>query len=197
MPAYPNIRLRSGASARAATLAATIACSTCATGALPTAGLCPALAQWQASGSGPVWHFDPADASARVADVGFARFESSLTSPPIAVPRDGLTVAIAQQFDLSWANTVAVLDLRTPGSDWSDFVSAGGRFLEGGYNADSFPANPIGVRRAWGGPATQLATRAVLPPWSHGKTVELRFRLGSSGTGDAYPGWSLRALRCD
>lgn len=140
---------------------------------------------------------DRAGDAARVSDAGFLRFESSLTSPAFPAPRDGITLAFDQVLELSWANTVAVLELRIGDGEWIDFLDAGGRFVSGGYNVDAFQANPLGARKAWGGLDRRLNTRALLPAQAAGQSIELRFRIGSSGTGDAHQGWELNHLRCE
>jgi len=164
-----------------------------------SATACPDLAAWSANASdeAPEWLLDSAGDSARVADAGFLRFESSLTSPAFQVPHDGFTLAFDQVLELSWANTVAVFELRIGEGEWIDFLAAGGRFVSGGYNVDAFQANPLGARKAWGGLARRLDTRAVIPAQAAGQSIELRFRIGSSGTGDARPGWELNHLHCE
>lgn len=177
-------------------LTAAIGMGTAAAFAAPSA--CPALGTWQAvaASATPTWQVNPDAGSAQISDQGNLRFDASLVSPALHVPESGLVLLISQRMDLSWANTSGVLEMRLPGSGWVDFIQAGGRFEKGGYNSESYSANPLGMRKAWGGNQAQRETRAVMPDQARGQSVELRFRIGSSGTGDEHRGWQLLDLHC-
>lgn len=137
--------------------------------------------------------------AAHVTDAGSGVYESSLITPAFVIPVDGLTLSLQQRMMFSWANTAGVLEISMADGTWRDILEAGGEFLQGGYSVRSFVSNPIGSRSAWGGAAQAdlLTTVIRLPPASAGKSARLRFRLGSSGTGDSQQGWYLYDVRCD
>lgn len=161
---------------------------------------------WQSIGSAgaPAWSIvsmpEPGlQHAAHVVDAGSSVYESSLITPAFAIPAGGLTLSLQQRMLFSWANTAGVLEISVADGAWRDIVEAGGQFLQGGYSVRSFVTNPIGYRAAWGGGArTDLLTTVIrLPSASAGKSARLRFRLGSSGTGDSQQGWYLFDMHCD
>lgn len=160
------------------------------------AGSCPAVASWRSDGSthAPRWSLR-ADGAAQIEDSGSTVFAAALTSPAFALPAQGLSLRWQQRTQLSWANSAGVLEIQLDGGSWIDFSAAGGRFLAGGYDSRAFAGNPLGARPAWGGDSFRFETRAELPAQT-AATVRLRFRFGSSGTGDAGPGWQISGLAC-
>jgi hypothetical protein len=152
------------------------------------------------AGDGPRWALG-GDATtvnrAQVADPGTRRYESALLSPGFSVPARGAGLQFQQRRAYSWANTMGVLEIAIDGGAFVDIASAGGTFMAGGYDSRSLPGNPLGFRAAWAAaPNDDTLTRISLPPAANGKSVRLRFRLGSAGTGDVLPGWSLGDIRC-
>ncbi len=159
--------------------------------------------RWQpaTAAGGPTWSLASASAAdmsaARVEDFGTKRYEATLTSPPFSVPANGLSLEFQQRRAYSWANTVGVLEIAVDVGPFIDIIDAGGSFLAGAYDGRSLLGNPLGFRNAWAAqPDTDLTTRVKLPDSAKGKHARLRFRIGSAGTGDVLPGWSLGALRC-
>lgn len=160
------------------------------------AGLCPAMASWHSDGStqAPRWALR-GGGDAQIEDSGNTVFAASLTSPAFALPAQGLALRWQQRTQLSWANSAGVLEIQLDGGVWIDFSAAGGHFLAGGYDSRAFAGNPLGARPAWGGDRIRFETRAELPAQT-AATARLRFRFGSSGTGDAGPGWQIGGLAC-
>jgi hypothetical protein len=152
------------------------------------------------AGDGPLWALGGADAAgghARVDDVGTRRYEATLLSPGFTVPAHGADLEFRQRRAYSWANTMGVLEIALDGGSFVDVTTAGGTFTKGGYDSRSLPGNPLGFRAAWAAaPNEDTLTRITLPRSTYGKTARLRFRLGSAGTGDVLPGWSLDDIRC-
>jgi hypothetical protein len=150
---------------------------------------------------GPGWVLSSAGASgggrAQVADSGSARYEASLSSPSFIVPAHGADIEFHQRRAYSWANTMGVIEVAIDDGPFEDIAAAGGTFSAGAYDGRSLAGNPLGFRSAWGAaPDTDTLTRFTLPPAANGKPVRLRFRIGSAGTGDALPGWSLDDIHC-
>lgn len=135
--------------------------------------------------------------AAHIVDAGTQRYDAALSSPSFVVPQRGALIEFTQHRAYSWANTVGVLEIAVGDGAFADVVVAGGRFLAGGYDGRSLPANPLGSRPAWAAaPDADTLTRVMLPPSANGKAVRLRFRIGSAGTGDSLPGWYLDDIHC-
>lgn len=165
--------------------------------AAAAAGSCPGIARWHdpAAVAAPRWATLPDD-TVRINDDGDRVFDASLTSPPFVPPREGLKLRWQQRLQASWANSAGVLEVQFDDSPWRDFTAAGGRFLSGGYDSRAFAGNPLGDRPAWGGDRSTAEIRAELLPGAAVTTLRLRFRFGSSGTGDARPGWQIGGFSC-
>ena len=135
--------------------------------------------------------------AAHLADHGVQRYEAALLSPVFVVPTQGTVLRFRQRRAYSWANTVGVLEISIAGGAFTDIAASGGEFLEGPYDGRSFASNPLGPRRAWiAKPEGYTETRVRLPAAARGKTAQLRFRAGSTGTGDDSPGWYLDSIAC-
>lgn len=135
--------------------------------------------------------------AAHLADHGARRYQAALLSPAFTVPTNGALVDFRQRRAYSWANTVGVLEIAIAGHAFTDIIAAGGEFLAGGYDGRSFASNPLGARSAWlASPGGYSETRLRLPAAAQGQQVQLRFRAGSTGTGDDSPGWYLDSIVC-
>lgn len=165
--------------------------------AAAAADTCPGIARWQdqTAAAAPRWSALPGGV-VRIDDDGDRVFDASLASPPFALPRDGLQLRWQQRLQASWANSAGVLEVQLDDAPWRDFTAAGGRFLDGGYDSRAFAGNPLGDRPAWGGERSNTEIRAELMPGAAVSTLRLRFRFGSSGTGDARPGWRIGGFSC-
>jgi hypothetical protein len=159
--------------------------------------LCADLRDWRDDGAAAPLHWRTGEASAQIADSGTRVFVAALISPVLDVPAGGLSLSWRQRRELSWANSAGVLDVSVDDGAWSDVTVAGARFDEGDYDARSFAGNPLGVRRAWGSDVSVSTVRLELPAALAQRTIRLRFRFGSGGTGDAKPGWLITDLRCE
>ena len=79
-----------------------------------------------------------------------------------------------------------VLEVSVDGGDYADITAAGGSFVSGGYSGalSSGYQNPLGGRQAWFGSnnSAYTLTRITLPSTMLGKSLRLRFRLGSDSS---------------
>ncbi len=166
----------------------------------------PALPQgWRNAGAADVegWSTTAADSDSppnavHLADHGVRRYEAALLSPVFRVPAQGAIVRFRQRRAYSWANTVGVLEISIADRGFVDIGAAGGEFLEGAYDGRSFASNPLGPRRAWLAKSDGYTeTRIRLPDAARGEPAQLRFRAGSTGTGDDSPGWYLDSIACN
>lgn len=81
----------------------------------------------------------------------------------------------------------SVLEIKIGESAWQDIVSAGGRFISGGYDGtiDGCCSNPLAGRLGWSGRSGVnrvsefVDTVAQLPPAAAGHDVRLRWRVGT------------------
>ena len=150
---------------------------------------------WQTSNSG--FPMPPADSPPTAAWVNDPAMISDkhLDSPPVAI--DSLTSAI-----LTFRNNYAlqntfdggVLEISIDGGAFQDILSAGGSFLQGGYNGtvNTCCGNPLAGRQAWTGSSGGFITTAVGIPSGH--TSVLRWRMGSdSSTSDQ--GWRIDTVQ--
>jgi hypothetical protein len=80
-----------------------------------------------------------------------------------------------------------VLEIQFDEGEWQDITEAGGSFLEGGYDGiiDTCCSNPLGGRLGWSGrsginqTSEFIDTIATLPASAAGKSVRLRWRIGT------------------
>lgn len=173
----------------------TVAAFAATAGSAPTP--CADLAEWRNDGAGASTHWRNDGATARIDDEGTRVFAAALVSPPFTVPDGGLAVSWQQRRDLSWANSAGVLDVAIDGGSWRDVTTVGARFDEGSYDGRAFAGNPLGARAAWGPQPRAAAVLLELPATLARRTIRLRFRFGSGGTGDARAGWLISDLRCE
>lgn len=117
---------------------------------------------------------------------------SSLVSPDIAVNSEFSTVSFRHRYDVETPWDGGVLEISIAGGAYQDILTAGGSFVEGGYNGSlsvGNGTNPIGGRAAWTGNLTSyITTTAQLPTAANGQNVRLRWRLGTDSN-TAINGW--------
>jgi hypothetical protein len=159
----------------------------------------PATWASSAEGAGGPWSTDAASsdtppnsaAGSDVSDVG----EEVLVGPPIAIADGAAQLTFRNRW--SFESPVScydagVLEIAIDNGTFTDIVAAGGTFVSGGYTgtvSNEFQ-NPLGGRSAWcrtsdGYPA-YVTTVVDLPPAASGRTIRLRFRIGTdASTGGA------------
>jgi hypothetical protein len=146
---------------------------------------------WTASvtGSGSPWATvtDQADTvpTAAFADDIDALSDNRLTSPSVDLASSDVQLAFRHSYDLEMGSTTGfdggVLEIAINGGAFTDILSAGGSFLENGYNVTMSTRyqNPLAGRPAWSGNSGGFVTTTVtLPPSAAGFPIRLRWRLG-------------------
>ncbi|MBP7867391.1 MAG: hypothetical protein KA419_15770 [Acidobacteria bacterium] len=118
--------------------------------------------------------------------------DTQLTTPTITITSADNKLTFWHKYAFEGSNwDGGVLEISVNGGAWTDIVTAGGSFAEGGYTAtlSSSYSNPLGGRSAWGGDQTTWKKVTVnLPASAVGQPVKFRFRLGcDSSSGDT--GW--------
>ncbi len=115
--------------------------------------------------------------------------EAILTSPGSSI--SGLLI-FKHKYQLEPTFDVALLEVSTDGSEFKDILDAGGRFISGGYDnimAPGSPANPIKRvgKPVWSndfGAVPYSTVKVALPSVPAGQQLQLRWRVGSDGSGE-------------
>jgi autotransporter-associated beta strand protein len=128
--------------------------------------------------------------------------EQVLDSPAFILPSAAADPEIRFQHRWNTENTYdgGLLEISVDGGAYTDILAAGGSFLSGAYSGtlSAGHQNPLGGRPAWFGSADSAytQTRIALPSSMLGKSVRLRFRLGSdSSISPAGAVWRIDTLQ--
>ena len=150
---------------------------------------------------------DTAPSSVFVADPSSAAGAADFTSPSLPITSSAATVSFRHRFDTETAWDGGVLELSIGGGAFADILTAGGRFLAGGYNGTmaavssggTYVANPLGGKSGWTGNSGGFMTTSIqLPVTAGGQSVRLRWRFGadSNGVGSGpNPGWYIDTVK--
>jgi hypothetical protein len=141
------------------------------------------------------------------ANAAFARDPSSvgggtdLTSVEIPISSASATVTFRNKFNTEPGWDGGVLEISIAGNSFQDIITAGGKFLQNGYNSGLGVSNndPLNGRPAWTGDSGGYITSVVrLPAAANGQSVRLKWRFGAdentTGSG-TNPGWSIDTIR--
>jgi hypothetical protein len=119
-----------------------------------------------------------------------AQSDQQLISPVFSIAGPGGRLAFRHYYNTEPGFDGGVLEIAINSTNFDDILSAGGSFINGGYNdviSTDFD-NPLASRAAWSGDSGGFVlTTVALPPATAGNNVQFRWRLGSdssfSGTG--------------
>jgi uncharacterized delta-60 repeat protein len=123
---------------------------------------------------------------------------TDLTSPSISITAPAAILSFRNRYDTEAHWDGGVLEISIGSSAFQDILTAGGSFIEGGYN-DTLGANgannPLAGRRAWSGNSNgYLTTTVQLPASAVGQNVRFRWRFGADdNTGG--PGWNIDTVK--
>ena len=168
--------------------------------ALPTGwaannGISPDGVFWQTSNSGlPSPPADSAPNAAWVNDPD-ATSDKSLYSPPIRIDQlENAILTFRNNYALEDGRDGGVLEISLDGGPFEDILSAGGSFLQGGYNGSISTdfCSPIAGRDAWTGNSGGFITTSVALPAGH--VIMLRWRMGSDSSGVPGEGWRIDSI---
>jgi len=144
---------------------------------------------------------DTAPNSAFALDPATVGGGTDLISPSIAITAQAATVSFRNRFDTEGGWDGGVLEISINGGAYADIITAGGRFVENGYNGalGAGANNPLANRNAWSGNSSGYITSTVqLPAAAAGQNVQLKWRFGADdntvGTGPN-PGWYVDTVR--
>jgi hypothetical protein len=163
----------------------------------------PALpAGWTSSlsGAGKTWVTTTASANTQPNSVFAPNADNisdeQLTSPSIALSNAVTQLSFRHSYDLEDGYDGGVLEISLQGGAFTDILTAGGSFVQNGYNyeIDTDYGNPLAGRSAWSGYSGGFITTTVnLPPAAANGDVRLRWRLGSDDS-TAFIGWYVDSI---
>jgi Subtilase family len=133
-----------------------------------------------------------------------------LISPVIAISSDAAQLEFRQNYLLEAVGSVAydggVLEIKIGTGAFTDILTAGGSFLENGYNytidsSEGADNDPLAGRSAWSGISGPYSTNSYvttlvqLPAAAAGQNIQLKWRLGTD-SGNSFPalGWWLDTI---
>jgi hypothetical protein len=126
---------------------------------------------------------------------------TDLTSPSIAITAQAATVSFRNRYDTEPGWDGGVLEISINGGAFADIITAGGRFIENGYNGvlGAGANNPLANRNSWNGNSGGYITSTVqLPAAAAGQNVQLKWRFGADdNTAGQGPnsGWYVDTVR--
>lgn len=126
---------------------------------------------------------------------------TDLTSPAMAITASAATVSFRNRYDTEGGWDGGVLEISIGGGAFQDIITAGGRFVENGYNGvlGAGTNNPLANRNSWNGLSNGYVNSTVqLPAGAAGQNVQFRWRFGSDdntvGQG-SNPGWYIDGIK--
>ncbi|MEO8648899.1 MAG: M36 family metallopeptidase, partial [Acidobacteriota bacterium] len=123
---------------------------------------------------------------------------TDLTSPSILISAQAATVSFRNFYDTEPGFDGGVLEISIGAGPFQDIVSAGGSFIQNGYNGLIHPSsanNPLAGKLGWtGNSKTYLTTIARLPTNASGQLVRFRWRFGAD-TNTGVTGWKVDQLQ--
>ncbi|MBP6004011.1 MAG: M36 family metallopeptidase [Pyrinomonadaceae bacterium] len=111
---------------------------------------------------------------------------SSLESPVIPITSAAAQIKFKNKYVTESGFDGMVLEIKIGAGAYADFITAGGSWVSGGYNAPisaSF-GSPIAGRQAWTGTSAggYIDTVGNLPPAANGQSVSFRWRMASDSS---------------
>jgi hypothetical protein len=144
---------------------------------------------------------DSAPNSAFALDPATVGGGTDLTSPATPITATAATVSFRHRYDTEASWDGGALELSVNGGAFQDIITAGGRFIENGYDGmlGESSNNPLNNRNAWSGNSNGYKTTTVqLPANAAGQNVQFKWRFGAdnntAGQG-ANSGWYVDSVR--
>jgi hypothetical protein len=126
---------------------------------------------------------------------------TDLTSPSMPITASAAVVSFRNHYDTESGWDGGALEISVNGGAFQDIITAGGRFIENGYNGTlgAGTNNPLANRATWSGFSNgYLNSSAQLPASAAGQNVQLRWRFGADdntvGQGPN-PGWYVDGVK--
>lgn len=142
---------------------------------------------------------DSAPNSAFALDPATVGGGTDLTSPSFAITSPSALVSFRHKYNTEPGWDGGLLEISIGGGAFQDVVTAGGVFLQNGYNGSlgAGTNNPIASRLAWNGDSGGYVTTVLrLPSAANGQNVQLKWRFGAdNNTAPADGGWNIDSLK--
>lgn len=122
---------------------------------------------------------------------------TDLTSPSIAITSTAAVVSFRNRYDTEAGWDGGVLEISSNGGPFQDIITAGGSFLQNGYNGSlgNGTNNPLSNRPAWNGNSGgYITSRVQLPATAAGQNVQLKWRFGADDN-TAGLGWNIDTIQ--
>lgn len=122
---------------------------------------------------------------------------TDLTSPSIPITSGAAVVSFRNRYDTEAGWDGGLLEISINGGAFQDIVTAGGSFLQNGYNGTlgAGANNPLANRAAWNGNSGgYITSRAQLPAAAAGQNVQLKWRFGADDN-TAGLGWNVDTIQ--
>jgi hypothetical protein len=120
---------------------------------------------------------------------------SDLTSPVMPIVSQAAVLSFRNRYDTEDGWDGSVLEIKIGDGEFQDIITAGGKFIEGGYNSSLGEGSALENRAAWTGfSGGYLTTKVQLPAAASGKNVQLRWSFGSDSN-TAELGWNIDTIR--
>ena len=115
-----------------------------------------------------------------------------LTSPSIPITASAAVITFRNNYNSEDGWDGGALEISINGGAFTDILTAGGRFIEGGYTGilGTAAGNPLSARAAWSGNSGgYITTKAQLPAAAAGQNVQFRWVFGSDTNTFALGWW--------
>ena len=124
---------------------------------------------------------------------------TDLTSPVFSIPSGTVPalVSFRNKYDTEGGWDGGVLEISVAGGAYQDIITAGGVFIQNGYNGSlgGGANNPIANRPAWTGQSDGYITSIIrLPAAAMGQDIRLKFRFGADDN-TAAVGWNIDTIK--
>ena len=124
---------------------------------------------------------------------------TDLTSPVFSIPTTTVPglISFRNKYDTEGGWDGGVLEISVAGGAYQDIITAGGVFIENGYNGSlgAGTNNPLANRNAWTGQSDGYITSIVrLPPTASGQDIRLKFRFGADDN-TAAVAWNIDTIK--
>ncbi len=122
---------------------------------------------------------------------------TDLTSPSMPITSAAATVSFRNKYATEAGWDGGVLEISIGGGAFQDVITAGGAFVQNGYNGilgANGVNNPLAGRNSWNGDSGGYITSVVrLPAAAAGQNVQLRWRFGADDN-TATTGWNVDTI---
>lgn len=122
--------------------------------------------------------------------------DASLVSPVIPISSSNLQLTFKHRYSFESGFDGGVLEIKVDAGAFTDIITAGGAFVQGGYTAtiSSSFSSPISGRAAWSGAQPTTVTTVInLPASINGHNVQFRWRLGCDSSAGS-TGWNVDSV---